>query len=106
MTFVLWLFLDLVAAESLVVLVSVIFPVFVLALAVTAFANGLWMCVDGFLVPMGVLNPFWKYVRNTERWTKRTLTFNALRFSITSTSKPMSVVVSLHYRTIGADDRN
>jgi ABC-type multidrug transport system ATPase subunit len=59
---ILWLFLDLVAAESLVVLVSSIFPIFVVALAVTAFANGLWMCVDGFLVPMSILNPFWKYV--------------------------------------------
>ena len=62
MTFVVWLFLDLIAAEALVVLVSVIFPVFIIALAVTAFANGLWMCVDGFLVPMDILNPFWKYV--------------------------------------------
>ncbi|KAJ6084052.1 ATP-binding cassette sub-family G member 5 [Penicillium sp. IBT 16267x] len=61
-TWVAWLFLDLVAAESLVVLVSSIFNVFVVALAVTAFANGLWMCVDGFLVPMGTLNVFWKYV--------------------------------------------
>lgn len=59
---VMWLFLDLLAAESLVVLVSNIFPIFVVALAVTAFANGLWMCVDGFLVPMTILNPFWKYV--------------------------------------------
>ncbi|PTB63258.1 P-loop containing nucleoside triphosphate hydrolase protein [Trichoderma citrinoviride] len=61
-TWVLWLFLDLVAAESLVVLVSSIFSIFVVALATTAFANGLWMCVNGFLVPMGILNPFWKYV--------------------------------------------
>ncbi len=61
-TWVLWLFLDLVAAESLVVLVSSIFDIFVVALAVTAFANGLWMCVDGFLVPMNILNVFWKYV--------------------------------------------
>ena len=59
---VLWLFLDLLAAESLVVLVSSIFNIFVVALAVTAFANGLWMCVDGFLVPMNILNVFWKYV--------------------------------------------
>ncbi|KAJ9419245.1 P-loop containing nucleoside triphosphate hydrolase protein [Fusarium oxysporum] len=59
---VMWLFLDLLAAESLVVLVSCLFPVFVVALAITAFANGLWMCVDGFLVPMSILNPFWKYV--------------------------------------------
>lgn len=62
MRWVLWLFLDLLAAESLVVLVSAIFPVFVVSLAVTAFANGLWMCVSGFLVPMNVLNVFWKYV--------------------------------------------
>lgn len=59
---VLWLFLDLLAGESLIVLVSSIFPVFVIALAVAAFANGLWMCVGGFLVPMGTLNVFWKYV--------------------------------------------
>lgn len=57
---VMWLFLDLVAAESLVVLVSSIIPIFVVSLAITAFANGLWMCVDGFLVPMGTLNAFWK----------------------------------------------
>lgn len=59
---VLWLFLDLLAAEGLVVLVSSIFPIFVVSLAVTAFANGLWMCVDGFMVPLGTLNVFWKYV--------------------------------------------
>ncbi|KIW94214.1 uncharacterized protein Z519_05530 [Cladophialophora bantiana CBS 173.52] len=62
MMYTMWLFLDLVAAESLVVLVSAMFPVFVISLAVTAFANGLWMCVNGFLVPMNILNPFWKYV--------------------------------------------
>ena len=62
MKWVLWLFLDLLAAESLVVLVSSIVPIFVVALAVTAFANGLWMAVDGFLVPMNILNSFWKYV--------------------------------------------
>ncbi|OCK78636.1 putative ATP-binding cassette transporter [Lepidopterella palustris CBS 459.81] len=62
MMWVMWLFLDLVAAEALIVLVSSIFPVFVVALAVAAFANGLWMCVDGFLVPMDTLNVFWKYV--------------------------------------------
>ena len=59
---VLWLFLDLLAAEGLVMLVTSIAPIFVVALAVTAFANGLWMCVGGFLVPMGSLNVFWKYV--------------------------------------------
>ncbi|KAF2993801.1 hypothetical protein E8E13_000644 [Curvularia kusanoi] len=44
-TWVMWLFLDLLAAESLVVLLSSLVPLFVVALAATAFANGLWMCV-------------------------------------------------------------
>jgi hypothetical protein len=59
--YVMWLFLDLLAAESLVVLISSIFPIFVAALAITAFANGLWMSVGGFLVPENVLNVFWYY---------------------------------------------
>lgn len=61
-TWVMWLFLDLLAGESLVVLVSSIFPNFVVALALTAFANGLWMSVGGFLVSPTILNPFWRYV--------------------------------------------
>lgn len=59
--YVMWLFLDLIAAESLTVLISTIFPYFVIALAFTAFANGLWMSVGGFLVPEKILNVFWYY---------------------------------------------
>jgi hypothetical protein len=59
---IMWIFLDLLAAESLVVFVSSIFPNFVVSLALTAFANGLWMCVGGFLVPPDILNVFWTYV--------------------------------------------
>ena len=44
------------------VLMSSIFPNFVISLALTAFANGLWMSVGGFLVSPTILNPFWKYV--------------------------------------------
>lgn len=61
-TWVMWIFLDLVAAESLVVFMTAIFPNFVISLALVAFANGLWMSVGGFLVPATILNPFWKYV--------------------------------------------
>ena len=61
-TYVMWLFLDLVAGESLVVLMSSLFPNFVAALALTAFANGLWMSVGGFLVSPKILNMFWRYV--------------------------------------------
>lgn len=62
MIWVMWIFLDLVAAESLVVFVTSIFPNFVISLALVAFANGLWMSVGGFLVTPTILNPFWKYV--------------------------------------------
>jgi len=61
MTWIMRLFLDLLAAESLVVLLASLFPNFVVALALIAFANGLWMSVGGFLVSMPVLNAFWKY---------------------------------------------
>jgi ABC-type multidrug transport system permease subunit len=56
-----YLSLDLLAAESLVILISAIAPIFVAALAITAFANGLWMAVGGFLVPLPQLNVFWRY---------------------------------------------
>lgn len=61
-TWVLWLFLDLLAAESLVVFMASLAPNFVVALALVAFANGLWMCVNGFMVSPEVLNVFYKYV--------------------------------------------
>lgn len=61
-TWVMWLFLDLLAAESLVVLLSSLVPIFVVALAATAFANGLWMSVNGFMVQPTTLNVFWRYV--------------------------------------------
>ena len=61
-TSVLWLFLDLLAAEGLVVFVTSIFPSFVISLALVAFANGLWMSVNGFMVQPTILNVFYKYV--------------------------------------------
>ncbi|KAH6636204.1 hypothetical protein F5144DRAFT_487549 [Chaetomium tenue] len=61
-TWVLWVFLDLLAAESLVVLLTSLFPSFVISLALIAFANGLWMSVNGFMVPPTVLNVFYRYV--------------------------------------------
>ncbi|KAI0480152.1 hypothetical protein GGR56DRAFT_671296 [Xylariaceae sp. FL0804] len=61
-TWVMWLYLDLLAAESLVVLFTSLFPNFVVSLALVAFANGLWMSVGGFMVQPAVLNAFYKYV--------------------------------------------
>ena len=62
MTWVGWMYLNLIAAESLVVLMSSLFPNFVAALALTAFANGLWMSCNGFMVTPPLLNPFYRYV--------------------------------------------
>ncbi|CUM68073.1 uncharacterized protein PRCAT00005788001 [Priceomyces carsonii] len=59
--YVMWLFLDLVAAESMTTFIASLFPNFVVALALTAFANGLWMSVGGFLVSQDILNVFWYY---------------------------------------------
>lgn len=58
---ILWLFLDLVAAESLAVLVSSAIPTFVASLAITAFWNGISICTGGFMGHGDALNPFWKY---------------------------------------------
>ncbi|KOS19454.1 ABC transporter G family member 12 [Escovopsis weberi] len=62
LTFLMWLFLDLLAAESLVVLMSALMPNFVVALALVAFANGLWMSVGGFMISPRDLNVFYRYV--------------------------------------------
>lgn len=61
-TWVMWVFFDLLAAEGLVVVIGSLAPNFVVALALVAFANGLWMCVNGFMVQPTVLNVFYKYV--------------------------------------------
>jgi ABC-type multidrug transport system ATPase subunit len=61
-TWVMWMYLNLIAAESLVVLMASLFPHFVAALALTAFANGLWMSCNGFMVTPPLLNPFYRYV--------------------------------------------
>lgn len=86
-TWIMWLFLDLVAAESLVVLMSSLFPNFVVALALTAFANGLWMCVGGFLVPPKILNVFWYYA------------FSYIDYQVRSKFQPLSI-----YRYVTTDE--
>jgi ABC-type multidrug transport system permease subunit len=81
-TFVGFLFLDLLAAESMVVFVASVVPNFIVALALTAFANGLWMVVNGFLVPENILNVFWKsWVTkiNYQNWTFRSMMWNEFR---------------------------
>jgi ABC-type multidrug transport system permease subunit len=48
--FLLYLFLGLFVAESMVVFISAAIPIFVAALAINAFANGFFMVVEGYFV--------------------------------------------------------
>ncbi|RIA93968.1 ABC transporter [Glomus cerebriforme] len=48
--FNIFLFLALFVAESMVVFISAAIPIFVAALAITAFANGFFMVVEGYFV--------------------------------------------------------
>src|SRR5262249_42849765 len=76
--------LNLVAAESLVVLMASLFPNFVGALALTAMANGIWMACNGFMVPVSSLNVFYKYVFyyiNYQAYVFRGLMVNEFGFS-------------------------
>lgn len=59
-TFFLWLYIDLLAAESMVMLTAALVPQFVTALAITALFNGVWLAVGGFLVPISIMNSFWR----------------------------------------------
>lgn len=80
-----FLFLNLVAAESLVVVISASVPIFVVSLVVTAFTNGLWMSVGGFLVSSNALNAFWKYTFyqiNYERYVVSGLVRNQMVGSV------------------------
>lgn len=77
--YVMWLFLDLLAAESMTVFIASVFPNFVVSLALTAFANGLWMSVGGFLVSSKILNDFWYYTFywiNYQRYVFQGMMFN------------------------------
>jgi hypothetical protein len=44
-----FLFLSIYVAESQVLVVAALLPIFVAALAVSAFLNGFWMSVGGYL---------------------------------------------------------
>ncbi|KAJ3286822.1 hypothetical protein HK104_008864 [Borealophlyctis nickersoniae] len=57
--FVAYLFLAIYAAESQVILVAALLPIFIAALAIAAFANGFWMVVQGYF--MRNLPKFWQY---------------------------------------------
>ncbi|GAA6059398.1 hypothetical protein JCM10212_003630 [Sporobolomyces blumeae] len=60
--FLVYLFLALYTAESQSLVVAAWIPLFVAALAIASFANGLWMCNMGFFIRTTSLPRFWFYV--------------------------------------------
>jgi hypothetical protein len=69
----------------MVVFISSVIPIFVVSLALTAFMNGLWMAVGGFLVPSNVLNKFWYYTfywADYQRYVFQGMMFNEFKYRI------------------------
>ncbi|KDR73313.1 hypothetical protein GALMADRAFT_251927 [Galerina marginata CBS 339.88] len=57
--FVSFLFLAILAAESQALVVACLLPIFVAALAISAFLNGFWMSVGGYFIKARSLPRFW-----------------------------------------------
>ncbi|PHH79716.1 hypothetical protein CDD80_3959 [Ophiocordyceps camponoti-rufipedis] len=57
-----WIYLDMLTAESAVVLFASLVPSFVAALAAFCTLNALWMSICVFTIPSSTLNGFYKYV--------------------------------------------
>ena len=76
--FLAFLYLGLMVAESLSLFISTILPIFVAALAITAFANGLFMVTQGFFLRADSINKGWKWVHylNYQKYAFEALAFN------------------------------
>ncbi|KAJ6488885.1 P-loop containing nucleoside triphosphate hydrolase protein [Mycena sanguinolenta] len=59
--FLAFLYLAILAAESQILVIASLLPIFVAALAIGAFANGFWMSVGGYFIKARSLPRFWFY---------------------------------------------
>ncbi|CAG8685890.1 4373_t:CDS:1, partial [Dentiscutata heterogama] len=68
--FCFYLFLALIVAESMVVFISAIIPIFVAALTLVAFANGFFMVVEGYFVRRSKIPKAWKWAHyiDYQKW--------------------------------------
>ncbi|KAJ7088263.1 P-loop containing nucleoside triphosphate hydrolase protein [Mycena epipterygia] len=57
--FVAFLYLSILAAESQMLIVAAVLPIFVAALAIGSFVNGFWMSVGGYFIKARSLPRFW-----------------------------------------------
>ena len=58
---VLWIFMTSFAAEALIILIVIICPNFMFAIACGSFVNSLLLCTEGFFITSSQLNAFYKY---------------------------------------------
>uniref|UniRef100_A0A0W0F6N2 ABC transporter domain-containing protein n=1 Tax=Moniliophthora roreri TaxID=221103 RepID=A0A0W0F6N2_MONRR len=56
-----FLYLTIFAAETQCLLIAALIPIFVAALAISAFMNGFWMSVGGYFIKARSLPKFWFY---------------------------------------------
>ncbi|CAG8527463.1 4839_t:CDS:2 [Ambispora gerdemannii] len=68
--FCVFLFLALIVAESMVVFIAAIIPIFVAALTIAAFANGFFMVVEGYFVRRDAIPKGWKWAHyiDYQKW--------------------------------------
>lgn len=59
--FTAFLFLAVLCAEAQAQIIAAAVPIFIAALALTAFMNGFWMCVQGYFIKARSLPRFWYY---------------------------------------------
>ncbi|KAJ7158040.1 P-loop containing nucleoside triphosphate hydrolase protein [Mycena crocata] len=59
--FLIFLYLAILAAESQMLVIASMLPIFVAALAIGAFINGFWMSVGGYFIKARSLPRFWYY---------------------------------------------
>ncbi|KAM0791552.1 hypothetical protein ACM66B_006000 [Microbotryomycetes sp. NB124-2] len=80
--FVATLFVSVYIAETQSILIASAVPIFVAALALTAFANGLWMSVQGYFIRLPQMPGFWRswvHWIDYETWSFNLLVANEFR---------------------------
>ncbi|KAJ2924403.1 hypothetical protein H1R20_g12699, partial [Candolleomyces eurysporus] len=86
-----FLFLALFTAESQVLVIAALLPIFVAALAICAFLNGFWMSVGGYFIKARSLPRFWYY-------SFHFMDFQKYAFELlTNVSCPFFLMTFLHY---------
>ncbi|CAG8600887.1 9921_t:CDS:2 [Ambispora gerdemannii] len=79
--FIIYLFLTLNVAESIVIFIASIIPIFVAVLAINSFANGVLMTFGGYLVRPNSISKIWKwlYYADYQTYAFQAIIFNDMK---------------------------